>query len=139
MQEFIVYPFSSKIISDGSKLYRRKHGANASIPANSSGTISLVVPYNLCKINKAELVNTAVGDTVDFKVYDTPTGTLSTVPNLMLNQFGFGVEMPDNFYEDYSEYDADLIKDMKVEVTYYNNSGSARTVGVNFTLHEVVA
>jgi hypothetical protein len=132
-------PFSAKELDGGVKLFRRKHGVSATIPANSSGTISLVIPYPQCKIDQAEIVNCAVGDTVDLKVYDTPTGTISTVPNFMLNQFGFGVTMPDNFYVDKSNYDADLIQNMKVEVTYYNNSASPRDIGVNITLHQLVS
>lgn len=131
-------PFQSKTLSDGSKLYRRKHGVSAVIPANSSNTLDFVVPYDKCKINKVEVVNGKVGDKVDLKVYDTPTGTLSTVPNYMLNQFGFDVFVAEGFYEDESRYDADLIKDMKIEITYYNNTNEDLTVYANFVLHQVV-
>lgn len=130
-------PFSQKSTGEG-KLFRRKHGAYATVNANSSGVIYIVVPYTRCMINKVEITNCNHGDQVDFKVYDTETGTISTVPNLMLNQFGFNVEMCEGIYIDESNYNASLIQGMKVEVTYKNNSGSSRRVGVNFTLHEVV-
>jgi len=63
---------------------------------------------------------------------------LSTIPNYMLNQFGFNVEMPDGFYKDESSYDADLIQNMKIELTYFNNGENEKHIGVNFTLHEIV-
>ena len=131
-------PFGSKTIN-GKKLFRRKHGKFNTIAAGQSGVIEIVIPYDSCKINMAEILNCAIGDTVDFKVYDTPAGTISTVPNYMLNQLGFDCELPDGTFKDKSEYDADLIKDMKIEVTYKNNGSEARRVGVNFTLHEVVS
>lgn len=131
-------PFANKVLVNGKKLFRRKHGASASIPANDSGTIEIVVPYTQCKITEAEITNCSVGDTADLKVYDNAAGTISGVPNLMLNQFGFSVQLPDGMYTDESNYDADLIQGMKVEITYNNNTNSAKTVGVNFVLHQLV-
>lgn len=130
------FAFSSKFTKDKS-LFRRKHGTGKEIPANSSDTLSIIVPYDLAKINKVDLVGCELGDQVDLKVYDTPAGAISTVPNYMLNQFGFLVELPNGHFEDFSEYEADLIKDMKIEITYYNNSDQPKYVGANFTLHEV--
>lgn len=131
-------PFAAKVLPNGKKLFRRKHGVSETIEANSSGTISLVIPYALAKVNKVEIINCAVGDTADLKVYDTPTGTISTVPNYMLNQFGFDVVLPNGFYVDESNYDADLIQDMKIEITYTNNSDQNRLVGINIVLHQLV-
>jgi len=131
-------PFASKILSNGKRLFRRKHGIAQVIPANSSAVISMTVPYASCKINKAEIVNCSAGDMVDFKIYDTSAGTISGITDHMLNQFGFSVVMPDNFYEDESNYDADLIQDMKVKFTYTNNSNLDRNIGINVTFHEIV-
>lgn len=131
-------PFAAKTLPNGKKLFRRKHGVSETIPAGETGTISLVVPYSLAKINKMEITNCKSGDTVDLKVYDNSSGTISGVPNYMLNQFGFAVRMPDNFYVDESNYDADLILGMKVEITYTNNGEEAREVGMNVTLHQLV-
>jgi len=130
--------FADKVTSDGKKLYRRKHGVLGTISANSSGTLQLIVPYTEAKINKIELANCKFGDTVDLKIYDTPTGAVSTIPNYMLNQFGFDVIVPDGFYVDESNYDADLIQDMKVEITYKTNSDSDLQIGMNVTLHEMI-
>jgi hypothetical protein len=104
-------PFKSKAVGSG-KLFRRKHGFNKLVAANSTEEIDLIVPYNICKINQVEFTNAVDGDTVSFKVHDTSTGLFSTVPRYMLNQFGFDVELPNGFYTDKSDYDADLVLDM---------------------------
>lgn len=133
--------FASKTIPEtGQKLFRRKHGLGwTSVAPNSSETITLVVPYTLAKIDEAELMGCGEGDCVDLKVHDNDAGTISTVPDKMLNQFGFDVCMPNGSYKDHSQYDADLILGMKVKLTYKNNSSTeTRNIGVNITLHEVV-
>jgi len=130
--------FAAKTTEDGQKLFRRKHGFPITVPANDSVEVKFNVPYTSTKITEAEIVGGVIGDKVDFKVYDTPEGTISTYPNIMLNQFGFGVYISSELYRDKSQYDADLIEDMKVGVTYYNSSEAEITVYVNLTLHEVV-
>jgi hypothetical protein len=130
--------FAAKTTADGKKLYRRKHGVCKTVLAGTTDTLSIVVPYDLAKINTIEIINCKMGDTADLKVYDTPTGTISTFPDLMLNQFGFDVCLPDGFYKDESNYDADVIKDMKIELTYVNNGPSDLMIGVNITLHQIV-
>lgn len=141
-------PFSSKSVG-GKKLYRRKHGVG-SICQPITGVpftdIPLVVPYNFCKIDKIEIVGCELGDKVNFKVYDNTEGIVqqsmgmplaSIVPNRLLNQFGFDVNVPKDFYEDHSQYDADLYKGMIVEVEYINNGNVSKFIGVNYTLHEM--
>ena len=137
-------PFASKTIPEtGQKLFRRKHGfsvdGGGSIAASSSGTMSFVIPYALAKMTEVEIIGAKTGDTVDLKVYDTPAGTISTVPNYMLNQFGFEVALAKDYYSDTSNYDADVIMGMKVELTYYNNSSEAATPVANIVLHEVIS
>lgn len=141
-------PFAAKTLPiTGQKLFRRKHGVSETVTAGQSKDIKLIVPYNLVKINKAEIINGKAGDTVDLKILDTPQGHIqlsmgtppeSVIPSLMLNQFGFDVNVPDGFYVDESNYDADMIKDMEIVITYKNNDISDRTVGINITLHEVI-
>lgn len=134
-----VKPFAAKAVESGS-LFRRKHGfKSAEIAAGQSGTIELVIPYNQVKINEVEFTNAREGDTVDFKVHDTPTGTISTIPNYMLNQFGFDAELPNGLYRDKSDYDADLILNMKIVITYKNNGSTPHIIRGNITYHEVKA
>ena len=130
--------FRSKFLKEGS-LFRRKHGYKITIPAGQSLTYDINVPYNQCKINKLEVIDANALDRIDLMVLDTPTGTISKVPNFMLNQFGFGVVVSSLLYSDKSDYDADLIKDMKVRVIYYNDSAEEKTVGLNVIFHEVKA
>jgi hypothetical protein len=133
----ILQPFADKKLKNGLKLYRRKHGVYADIPAGETQDISLAVPYNLAKINEVEIVGCNIGDKASLKVLDTPAGTISTVPNYMLNQFGFDVCLPDGHFKDVSDYDADVIKDLKIVVSYTNNTAQTKKVGVNFVLHEL--
>lgn len=129
--------FASKATDQG-KLFRRKHGfRSAEIAAGASGVVTLLVPYNIVKINEIEFINCSEGDQVNFKVLDTPAGLLSTIPNFILNQFGFNAEMPNGFYRDVSSYDADLVKDMQIEITYKNNSDTAKILKGNIVYHEV--
>ena len=132
------HPYASKSNATH-KFFKRIHGAyNSSIANTATGNIEFVVPYNQAKIAKIELFNCSFGDTCNVKFLDTPTGTISTVPNYMLNQFGFNTELPDGTYKSKSEYDADVIKDMKIVIEYTNNSGSAKRVGMNIHLDEMV-
>jgi hypothetical protein len=129
--------FKDKATESGN-LYRRKHGFSSNTIADGANeTITLVVPYDNCKINEVEIVNAVEGVTIDFYVHDTPTGTISTIPSYMLNQFGFAVELPTGFYRDVSDYDASLIKDMEVRVKITNNTGSNYKLRGNIVWHEV--
>lgn len=139
--------FSSKTTPDGKKIFRRKHGFEIAIDANSNTELILTVPYASVKINEVELCNCTAGDAVDFKVFDTVDGLYqqllgvpagSVNPDLMLNQFGFGVRMPDGMYRDISTYDADLIGTMRIKVCYTNNTANAVTIYGNIIYHEVV-
>lgn len=132
-------PFGSKVLPDGTKLYRRKHGFRSNlIPNGQSGTITLTVPYAHCKINLIEFVNGKEDLLVDFKVLDSVNGDYTTVPNYVLNQFGFGCEMPNGLYVDKSEYDADLYISMQIKIDIQNDSGADIIVKGNIVYHEVV-
>lgn len=127
-------PFAAKTIGK-KKLFRRVHGVKKTLSGDT--VFDLVIPYDNCKIDSIEILWAPECLQADLKVYDTPTGTISTVPNLMLNQFGFDAGVAKDFYAEKSQYDADLIKDMKVEVTLKNPDNSTKDVCVNFILHEV--
>lgn len=126
--------FASKVLVSGGKLFKRVHGIKSSLD-NETKNIELVVPYDNCKITGVELIGGSLGDSVNLKVLDTPTGRLSTIPNYMLNQFGFNVYISKGYHKETSAYDADLIKDMKLLVEY--KTAETKDVYVNFILHEV--
>lgn len=139
-------PFANKKLTDGRSLFKRVHGANATISANSTGTIDITVPYSEVKFTGAAIINCAVGDTVDFTVHDTYNNDISGLDtgtygnNVQLNQFGYDVEMSKDFYENTSQYDASLYQNMIVRCSYTNNdANNSRYVAVNFEMHEVKA
>ena len=131
-------PFAAKTLPDGSKLYERKHGvAGSEVAAGQSETTIFSVPYPACKITAVQVVGSKLGDQVDFRILDTPAGTVSTVPNHPLNQFGFGVYVTDGEFEEESRYDADLFLGLQLEMTYINNGSSPITPNYNVLLHEL--
>lgn len=131
-------PFAAKTLPDGSKLYERKHGvAGSEVVAGQSKTTIFSVPYPICKITAVQVVGSKLGDQVDFRILDTPAGTVSTVPNYPLNQFGFGVYVTDGEFKEESRYDADLFLGLQLEMTYINNGSSPVTPNYNVLLHEL--
>lgn len=131
-------PFATKVLKDGTKLFRRKHGYEIEVPANSSGVLEANVEYARCKINKLEIIDANPLDEIDLIILDTPTGLISSIPDYPLNQFGFSVKVSSLLYSDKSDYDAELLKDMKVKVVYRNKTNVSKKVGINVTFHEMV-
>jgi hypothetical protein len=115
-------------------LFKRIHGVQINC-IQGENIYEFFVPYNLCKINCIEIVGGSNCDKIDLEVYDNANGTISGIPNLKLNQFGFSVNVCKDFYEQKSEFDADLILGMKLEVHYLANI--AGLIGVNFILNEL--
>lgn len=126
-------PFSSKLIGT-KKLYTRATGVSHAVVVGAN-TLDFLIPYNEMKFNGIEIVNAKVGEKVSLKILDTATGTITTVPNYLLNQFGFNVNLPDGFYARESMYDADLIKDLVVRIEF--TAIEARNVGINYLIHEL--
>lgn len=126
--------FSAKTLTNGKKLYTRTHGKSFAVSIGVN-TLDFDIPYAECKINGIEVINGEVGDNVDLFILDDDSGTYSTVPNYVLNQFGFDANIAPTFYNHKSNYDADLFLNMCVSITYY--SESAKTVYINYLLHEV--
>jgi hypothetical protein len=125
--------FASKTIGP-KKLYKRVHGIKSSLSIGLNST-TFVTPHPECKITGVEVIGGSIGDTVNFKILDTATGTVSTIPNYMLNQFGFNVNVCAGSYEHKSEYEADLFQGLQILVEY--SSVDAKSVGFNFILNEV--
>lgn len=130
------YPFSQKSLSDGKKIFVRTHGINASV-SGAPDTIDFVIPYNNCKLTGVEIIGGIIGDNCNLKVLDTPSGTISGIPNYTLNQFGFNVNIAKDFYKRESNYDADLIKDMVIRIEYDSIATLPAALYINIILHEV--
>jgi hypothetical protein len=126
-------PFASKTVGS-KKLFKRIHGVMTDCVVGVNEII-FNIPYNAVKITGIEMIGGSVGDRCSLIVLDTPTGAISTVPNYPLNQFGFDVCISQGAYSYQSEYDADLIKDMKLKVIY--TSTVVAPIGLNFILNEV--
>jgi hypothetical protein len=128
-----ISPFASRRIGDR-KLFKRVHGM-VMVCGQGVNEQSFTVPYPHCKITGVEICNASAMDVVDFKVSDSDAGNYSGIPNFPLDKFGHAVVLPGEFYSHKAEYDADLYLGMKLTITY--TSINAKSIGVNFVLHEV--
>ncbi len=135
-------PFATKVLKDGSKLFRRKHGVKETIPAGQEKDIVFVVPYTKAKINKLEIIDANALDRVDLLVKSPVDANIAAAygmpADILLNQFGFDVVVSELLYSDKSDYDADVFEHMQIIVTYKNDTASDKTVGFNLIFHEVV-
>jgi hypothetical protein len=135
-------PFKSKEM-DGKKLYKRVHGvvkncSDALTEGVQTNHFEFVIPYDHAKLNMVQILWQPPGCTVELKVYDTPTGIYSNVPNAMLNQFGFAAGIAQENCVQHSEYDADMYKDMRLVVELTFPTGvAAQDICVNFGLNEL--
>ena len=136
--------FNAKTVTvNGSKksLFKRHTGIQAQVYAAQPTNIFFTIPYNSCKMTGASIIGGEILDTIDLFVLDTDTNTYSQAPvnivgpNFKLNQFGFNVNVAKDFFQNSSQYDADLYIGMKIKVVY--SSKSDKTIGINIDLHEV--
>lgn len=145
--ETVYMPFASKTMSiSGVKksLFKRVHGVSETALKDDETYIDFVIPYPHCKFSGANIIGCKLKDKVDFLVLDNVTNTYSGLDvgtygaNFTLNKFGFDVEMPDEPYENTSNYDADLYYGMVIRCIYKNTSlTDDKYIAVNFWLHEV--
>lgn len=125
--------FASKKVGTKS-LFIRATGQVFAVTVGANN-LDFVIPFNVMKFNGLQIVNGELGETISLKVYDTPAGLISGVPNYMLNQFGFNVNLPNGIFDRVSQYDADIFKDMVIRIEL--NALTARNFLVNYSLHEV--
>lgn len=135
------YPFGSKVLKDGSRLFRRVRGLSASID-NAPKNIDFVVPFTKCKITGLQILAAKLGDRATFQVLDTSSGVISGVPNAVLNTFGQDVYLAPDQADYPSKYDADLIQGMTLRIVFDAVDqvlNPPRVIYVNYDLHEVVS
>lgn len=135
------YPFASKVLADGSNIFRRVRGVAATIN-NASINIDFTVPYTKCKITGLQIIGASLGDKATFQVLDTSTGTISGVPNAVLNTFGQNVYVAKDLATYPSKYDADLFAGLVLRIVYDAADvilDPARKIYINFDLHEVIS
>lgn len=133
--------FSAKtVILNGveKSLFKRIHGKSFNAVSGQLTTYDFVMPYANAKFEALEIINGDIGDYVNFKVLDTASGSISGVPNYMLNQFGFEVMMDKSgYYEQRSQYDADVIAGMQMRLEYFNAGNANKTIYINYIMNEV--
>jgi hypothetical protein len=130
-------PYSSKNITVNGvtkKLYARFTGVQFSL-SQGTNTLTYTATYTWAKLLGVEVINAEALDTADLKVYDTAAGTYSGVPNALLNQFSYTLNLPKDFYTRMAQFDADLYVGMIIQITYV--SKSAKDIGLNLLLNEV--
>ena len=114
----------------------RGTGKKFNCPAGQTTQIKLENTYAKAKFNGCSIMYGQDGDTCDLKVLDSTTGTYTTVPNYLLNQFGFDWNITSQPMRETLPYDADIFLGMQLVVEYTNNGNSDVEVAVNFYLHE---
>lgn len=127
---------STAAFADKANLFFRGEGKKVTCPAGQTTDIIYTLSYVKAKLNGMEIMYGQDGDTCNFKVLDSTTGTYTTVPNYLLNQFGFNWNVRVGSMKEILPYDADILQNMQLVVEYTNNGASAVDVGVNFYIHE---
>lgn len=134
-------PFATKVLRDGSKLFRRKHGMKTTVAANSEKDIIFVVPYAKARINKLELIDANPLDRIDLLVKSPVDANVAAAYGMpadyLLNQFGFDVIVSELLYSDKSDYDAEVYAGMQVIAKYKNDTDTDKEIGFNLIYHEV--
>lgn len=125
--------FASKMLGT-KKLYKRVVGIKSDVSVGDN-VIDWTQTFPWAKFMEIQFFNCEIGDYVDLEIYDTSTGTYSTIPNYKLNQFGFAANLCKEFYSHKSEFDADIYVGMIIRIIYH--SVSAKNIGINFVMNEV--
>ncbi len=115
-------------------LYARNTGKRFEV-VTGTNILEYIVPYAWVKMIGLECIGGELGDYADLKVYDTAAGTYSGVPNLVLNQFGFALNMAKDYYERTSPFDSDVYGGMTLKLNY--TSMSYKNIGINYMMNEV--
>lgn len=132
------YPFAAKELPDGSKIFRRIRSATGTVSSGPTN-IDFIVPFSKCKITGVQILGAELGDSVSFQVLDTSSGTISGIPNFVLNEFGTGVYIVPDVANYPSKYDADLIQGLVLRLVYTPVAGAeSKSIYVNYDLHQVV-
>lgn len=119
------------------RLFARFTGFQSSVSLGAN-TITYTATYPWAKMIGIEVVNCDQLDTADLKIYDTAGGTYSGVPNALLNQFSYSLNLPADYYLKMAQFDADLYAGMVIKITYNSVAVLPKTVGINLLLNEVM-
>ncbi len=132
-------PFGSKtIVVNGVtyNLFARFTGLRYNV-GNGATVLTYTATYPWAKMLGIEITNGQLGDYADLKVYDTAAGTYSGVPNLLLNQFAYTMNVGPNIYSRMAQFDVDIRAGMVIEVTYNSVTLLSKQIGINLLMNEV--
>lgn len=129
---------SKTLISNGvtKSLFARNTGIRATVN-NGSNTINYTATYTWTKMIGMQCIGAVAGDYASLQVYDNSSGTYSGVPNALLNQFGYTLNLAAGFYERSSPFDADVFVGMILKITYVSTSILPNNIGINILMNEV--
>lgn len=123
-------PYDSKVLLIDDvvkKIYARNTGIQFDL-AIGENTIDFPIPYAWVKITGMEVINCEALDTVDLFI-------VHIASNIILNQFGFNVNLTKDYHSSKKKFDADLYNSLQIRIKYY--SKTAKTIGINFIMDEV--
>jgi len=132
-----ITPFGAKSqIINGvlKKFFARNTGLQQDVTTGSN-EILYTISYPWVKMIGIECINGESLDTAELRVYDNALGTYSGVPNAMLNQFGYTLNMAKDYYARTSPFEAELYAGMVLKITYV--SISDKRIGMNVIMNEV--
>lgn len=136
LKDLDVKTVKTEAFANKGQLFFRGQGVSQTITANSTANIIFTIPYPKTKLNGVEILYGAKGDTCNFKVLDSTTGSYTTVPNYLLNQFGYNWNVEEGSQKELLPYDADVFYGMQLVVEYTNNDNIDKLIGINFYIHE---
>ncbi len=116
-------------------LFARNTGKRFAVTGSVITECIYTATFPWVKMIGLECIGGEVGDYAELKVYDNSSGTYSGVPNLLLNQFGYELNIAANYYSRSSPFDSDVYAGMVLKVFYY--SVSNKTIGINYLMNEV--
>jgi hypothetical protein len=117
------------------KLYKRLTGVQYDV-VEGDNIFYFVIGYNWCKITGLEMVNSDMLEFCNFSITDSTTGAYSGVPNKVLSQFAYNVNLTDGSYKYLSEYDSDIYLGMQLKLEIH--ASRAKKIGINVFLDEVL-
>lgn len=130
-------PFAAKtLLINGVKknLFARNTGKQFGVTTGSN-ELSYTATFAWVKMVGLECMGAELGDYAELRVYDSPAGTYSGVPNALLNQFGYTLNLAKDYYARTSPFDSDVYAGMVLKITYV--SVSNKTIGINYLMNEV--
>lgn len=129
---------------EGYIAYKKVTGVKLLIPANSTLEIKYIVPFQMAVIKGVKVINTKIGDSLNFHIRDTVNNDYSGIdpagpegPSVMLQHFGVDVYLDNGSLEDTADFAARLYQGMQVCCEYTNNNSEDRIIYMNVDIYEL--